>query len=285
MELLVAAANESTGQSVRVIVVLLVSVAFGLACLTVWYWRFTNPKRRLVPIAAVSPTPAVPATVPIMPVPATVAAGPGTPFDSSAPNRSVLSAGDHLVKASHSIPIAEAWPTVELPIAKLLPPGPRSGHWFAPAVTGEVSLVSASTPVVEGQSFDTFDMQPPDPVVDVADHEDEPVNKPIDEPVCDLSDEPVDEVVAAADAMFAADASFAEMSFNPVDTVEIEGAQVIRPPQGGETSVLASAGETGEISLTSEQWEHLADAVLGVIGWGSLDNDDVLDEPEPSSLS
>lgn len=53
MPLLVAAATDQTGRTVMMLSVALVAVAIGLMVLTVWYWRFTSPRRRALVSTAV----------------------------------------------------------------------------------------------------------------------------------------------------------------------------------------------------------------------------------------
>lgn len=44
-------AADDTGQTIRLIIMGLLAVAVLLALLTVWYWRHTDPRRRLRPVA------------------------------------------------------------------------------------------------------------------------------------------------------------------------------------------------------------------------------------------
>lgn len=44
-------AADNTGRTIRLIIVGLLAVAVLLALLTVWYWRHTDPRRRLRPVA------------------------------------------------------------------------------------------------------------------------------------------------------------------------------------------------------------------------------------------
>ncbi len=46
MPLLVAAASDQTGRTITLLSAGLIAVALGLTALTIWYWRFTSPKRR-----------------------------------------------------------------------------------------------------------------------------------------------------------------------------------------------------------------------------------------------
>ena len=73
MPLLVAAATDQTGRTITMLSVGLLCVAAGLTALTIWYWRFTSPRRREA--AAVEPVepPASPPTsrsTPLSPPPA-----------------------------------------------------------------------------------------------------------------------------------------------------------------------------------------------------------------------
>ncbi|MDA3041053.1 MAG: hypothetical protein O3C27_16285 [Actinomycetota bacterium] len=49
--LLAQQAADETGQTIRLIIMGLLAVAVLLALLTVWYWRHTDPRRRLRPVA------------------------------------------------------------------------------------------------------------------------------------------------------------------------------------------------------------------------------------------
>ena len=49
--LLAQQAADDTGQTIRLIIMGLLAVAVLLALLTVWYWRHTDPRRRLRPVA------------------------------------------------------------------------------------------------------------------------------------------------------------------------------------------------------------------------------------------
>lgn len=53
MPLLVAAATDQTGRTITILSAGLVAVALGLTALTIWYWRFTSPRRRATSAAAV----------------------------------------------------------------------------------------------------------------------------------------------------------------------------------------------------------------------------------------
>ena len=44
-------AADNTGRTIRLIIMGLLAVAMLLALLTVWYWRHTDPRRRLRPVA------------------------------------------------------------------------------------------------------------------------------------------------------------------------------------------------------------------------------------------
>jgi hypothetical protein len=61
--LLVAAATDSTGRTIMLLTAGLIIVAIALAVLTVWYWRFTSPRRRLVPEPPRQPPDSLPAAV------------------------------------------------------------------------------------------------------------------------------------------------------------------------------------------------------------------------------
>ncbi len=63
MFLQVAAAADETGRVITMLTAGLVAIALGLAALTVWYWRFTNPRRQ--PAALLHTTDAAPDATPI----------------------------------------------------------------------------------------------------------------------------------------------------------------------------------------------------------------------------
>ena len=54
MPILVAAATDQTGRTITMLSAGLVAVALGLTVLTIWYWRFTSPRRRATTAASVS---------------------------------------------------------------------------------------------------------------------------------------------------------------------------------------------------------------------------------------
>lgn len=62
------ATTDSTSQEINALIISLLVVAFLLACLTVWYWRHTDPARRTrVPIPLEVPAPSEPIVLPLEP--------------------------------------------------------------------------------------------------------------------------------------------------------------------------------------------------------------------------
>ncbi len=189
MELLVAAANDQSGEAVRLIVILLLVVAGCLAGLTAWYWRYTDPRRR---DTATSVQPAE------------------SDRPEAKPNLDQLP----LLAASSYVPaVTGQMPAVQLPA----PPPTRT----APSV--ELPAPASGLLSPDGTGFAVVEKPEPD--------------------------EP--------DAI--------------VDGLSDKGDEGDRELDPQDDFVIVDAAKTGEINLTDAQWDQLAEAVLGAIGWGETD--------------
>ncbi len=212
MELLVAAANDQSGQAVQTIVVLLLAVAACLTGLTIWYWRFTDPRRHVETKAASSK---LQKTEPV--------SVSGSVSISRPAGRSVLT--DKSVRA--------------------------------PAVTGQmpaVSFVEECSPAPIGPVSRSERVDPKAPAT--ARRIPPPVRRPPPVPAVadpDVTDPPVGEFAPGGEVV------------------------AVGPDLPVNQSVLDDAAKTGELNLTDAQWDHLAQAVLGAMGWDDL-------TPEPSGV-
>lgn len=210
MELLVAAANDQSGQAVQVIVVLLLVVAACLAGLTIWYWRFTDPRRRVETEAELK-----------------------------------------------SLPEESALPPVPAPISAV---AAAEGPARVPAVTGQmpaVSVVQQVAPALIGSVNRSEPVHPRKPAV-VVRHVPPPVRPPASAAVS--SSREVLEL-SPNDSVRSDDTGG---SVSPADLTAIGSEHSINQ------SVLGEAAKTGELNLTDAQWDHLAQAVLGAMGWDDL---------------
>ncbi|MDH3301503.1 MAG: hypothetical protein OES24_13445 [Acidimicrobiia bacterium] len=88
MLLLAAAATDQTGRTITMLSGGLIAVAFGLTALTIWYWRFTSPKRRAriaAPVVDHRQAAEEPAAVEAEPVESVRPADPPEPSDHVRP--------------------------------------------------------------------------------------------------------------------------------------------------------------------------------------------------------
>ncbi len=211
MELLVAAANDQSGQAVRLIVILLLVVAGGLTVLTIWYWRFTDPRRH-----------------------------------TSLSAESVVSES----VAHDGLPVADAPPVAEVA--------------YVPAVTGQMPVVTLTdqpggSPVISVGSDSTDGELAGSGLIESASTDRAsrdmvpPPQRPDKQPTLPLPQE-------------------SEPEHEPDSEFEFEFDSEREVHQVVSDSVLDDAVKTGEINLTDSQWDQLAEAVLGAIGW---------DEPNP----
>ena len=89
MLLLAAAATDQTGRTITMLSGGLIAVAFGLTALTIWYWRFTSPKRRAriaAPVVDHRQAAEEPAAVEAEPVESVRPADPPEPSDHVEPS-------------------------------------------------------------------------------------------------------------------------------------------------------------------------------------------------------
>lgn len=255
MDLLVAAAtSEPSGQSVRLIIVLLLAVALGLACLTFWYWRFTDPRRRQV--AAVTPATVMPnesEAEQLTPVPPTTTRL--DPDSSTAPIAVPAVTGQLPAVVLDGVEEAQ----LSLPSE---PPGAGSG--------GSATDFAAAVSEHRDRSGETVTRQVP-PLVDAPPADDAQSDPSQGDRPPDSSDGPrpggEDNQLSGDDVPDRIDGS------GSGDTEVRAGV----PTDLEFSSVLSEAVKTGEVNLTDDQWEQLADAVLDAIGWGHLDDEAAAD--------
>ena len=113
MLLLAAAATDQTGRTITMLSGGLIAVAFGLTALTIWYWRFTSPKRRAriaAPVVDHRQAAEEPAAVEAEPVESVQPPDPPEPSDW-------VEASDHSEPSDHVEPSdwVKLWATDEPP--------------------------------------------------------------------------------------------------------------------------------------------------------------------------